>query len=124
MKTSVSKRKTKIRNPLLLLATSLLSGCAGPFLFSPTDDISCKEVLKMLNSNKEKMVLIDVRAPGEFKEEHIENAINVDYFSTSFEETLSHLPQEKMIVVYCKHGLRVKTPLRFLKIWDIRRNSV
>ena len=51
-------------------------------------------------------LVIDVRTPVEFSEAHIKNAINIDYFSKSFSETISKLDKQKTILVYCAAGGR------------------
>lgn len=51
-------------------------------------------------------LVIDVRTPVEFSEAHIKNAINIDYFSNSFSETISKLNKQKTILVYCAAGGR------------------
>ena len=51
-------------------------------------------------------LVIDVRTPVEFSEAHIQNAINIDYFSKSFSETISKLDKQKTILVYCAAGGR------------------
>ena len=51
-------------------------------------------------------LVIDVRTPVEFSEANIKNAINIDYFSKSFSETISKLDKQKTILVYCAAGGR------------------
>lgn len=51
-------------------------------------------------------LVIDVRTPVEFSEARIKNAINIDYFSKSFSETISKLDKQKTILVYCAAGGR------------------
>ena len=51
-------------------------------------------------------LVIDVRTSTEFSEGHIKNAVNVDFFSKSFEATISKLDKKKTILVYCAAGGR------------------
>ena len=51
-------------------------------------------------------LVIDVRTPAEFSEAHIKNAVNIDYFSKSFSETISKLDKQKTLLVYCAAGGR------------------
>jgi len=39
--------------------------------------------------NKENFVIIDVRTPEEYANGHIENAINLDYYSKTFKDDLN-----------------------------------
>ncbi len=64
-----------------------------------------KEEFKELIT-KGNTLVIDVRTPVEFSEAHIKNAINIDYFSKSFSETISKLDKQKTILVYCAAGGR------------------
>ena len=57
-------------------------------------------------TNENNIQIIDVRTPVEFSEAHIKNAINIDYFSKSFSETISKLDKQKTILVYCAAGGR------------------
>ena len=70
-------------------------------------------------------LVIDVRTPAEFSEAHIKNAINIDYFSKSFSETISKLNKQKTILVYCAAGGRSKSAcldfkkLGFKKVYNL-----
>lgn len=62
-------------------------------------EISYKELNKMMNSNKD-AILIDVRSKQEYKEGHLENAINIPLYD--FENNISKIPnKESTIIVYC-----------------------
>ena len=53
------------------------------------------------------VVLLDVRTAEEFKDVHIQNAINIDVKQDGFiEEAKSTLPADKTIAVYCRGGRR------------------
>jgi len=52
------------------------------------------------------VVLIDVRTPEEYKEGYIEDAINLNYFGSDFELTISSLDKGKPVYVYCASGGR------------------
>ncbi len=52
-------------------------------------------------------ILLDVRTPEEYKEEHIKGAIQIDIKADNFKEkALKQLPKEKTIMVYCRSGRR------------------
>ena len=50
--------------------------------------------------------LIDVRTPEEFKEGHVDGALNIDYYSQGFETQFSKLDKEKPVYLYCRSGFR------------------
>lgn len=55
---------------------------------------------------KEGVVLIDVRTPEEFEEDHIANAININFYDADFEKRIAAYNNKKTIYVYCKSGGR------------------
>lgn len=57
------------------------------------------------NSN---MVLVDVRTPSEIAEGKIGEAIEIDFRSSNFKESITKLDKSKDYVVYCKSGGRSK----------------
>lgn len=50
--------------------------------------------------------VIDVRTPAEFAAGHLEDAVNIDWESGSFEEQVAELPRDEAYVVYCASGNR------------------
>ena len=51
-------------------------------------------------------VILDVRTPDEYSEEHLENAHLLDVRSKEFEDELEKMDKNKKYFVYCKAGLR------------------
>lgn len=86
----------------LLIITLLLISCI------PSDNISTNlkaEVFKTRIEN-EAVQLIDVRTPKEFDAGHINNAININYFSKNFQDSISLLRTELPVFIYCRSGKR------------------
>ena len=75
-----------------------------PFSLFSQKKITREEFKELIT--KGNTLVIDVRTPVEFSEAHIKNAINIDYFSKSFSETISKLNKQKTILVYCAAGGR------------------
>lgn len=50
--------------------------------------------------------ILDVRTPGEFALEHIDQAINIDWLSNDFVANTEKLDKSKPVFVYCKSGAR------------------
>ena len=75
-----------------------------PFSLFSQKKITREEFKELIT--KGNTLAIDVRTPVEFSEAHIKNAINIDYFSKSFSETISKLDKQKTILVYCAAGGR------------------
>lgn len=51
-------------------------------------------------------VIIDVRTPDEFKEDHIVGAVNMDYLSDEIMELIEEMNKETAYAIYCKGGMR------------------
>lgn len=73
-----------------------------------------------------KVQLVDVRTPEEFEAGHIENALNIDFFSEHFSANFEKLDKDKPVYIYCKSGNRsgkaaIKLEeLGFKKIYDLK----
>lgn len=53
--------------------------------------------------------IVDVRTPEEFKEGHIQNAMNIDWLGEHFVEYTEKLDKNKAVFVYCRSGKRSKS---------------
>ncbi|TYA54337.1 rhodanese-like domain-containing protein [Formosa maritima] len=86
-------------------------------LLSPTD-------FKMQIDGKE-VQLIDVRTPEEFQENHIEDALNIDFYSEDFESEFNKLDKDQPVYMYCRSGYRSNQSalklekMGFTKIYDL-----
>lgn len=68
-------------------------------------NLSPKEFMSKLNKT-EHAVILDVRTPAEFESGALENAINIDFFSPTFQQRLAMLDKSKPYFVYCRSGNR------------------
>jgi len=65
--------------------------------------IKSKELTEL--QNKKKLVILDTRAPEEYKVSHIEGAQLIDY--DNFEpEDVKDIPKDAEVIVYCSVGYR------------------
>jgi len=62
------------------------------------------EFNKLINNSK--ISLLDVRTKHEFKNGHIENAGQLNYYAFSFRQKLLLLPKNQEIYLYCNTGYR------------------
>lgn len=67
------------------------------------------------------VVILDVCTPKEFRTAHLENAININYFSRSFKFSLSGLDRDKAYLVYCRMGGRSKFAQKTMKDFGFKR---
>lgn len=69
-------------------------------------NIPAKEAYKRIKKNPDAFYILDVRMPSEFKESHLQNAHNLDFWGPTFENDMAKLPKDKTIVIYCRSGIR------------------
>ena len=81
------------------------------------EDITPKEAHSLIGDNKESsdFVIVDVRTPDEFADGHIEDATNLDYYSSSFRDELEKLDKTKTYLIYCQSGRRSNASLEIMK---------
>lgn len=74
-----------------------------------------------------KVQLVDVRTPREYRGGHIKNALNIDFFDAAgFAKAFQKLDKEKPVYIYCRSGSRSRKAARkliemgFSKIYDLK----
>ena len=80
-------------------------------------DIGVEEANQMIRNgqNQGNLVIIDVRTPEEFNQEHIENASNIDFYSDNFKAELNKLDKNKTYVIHCQSGGRSSRALEIMR---------
>lgn len=75
-----------------------------------------KEAYDMIEKNKNNpsFTVLDVRTPDEYKEGHIEGAVNINYNEPSFNTELARLDKKKTYLVYCRTGRRSKDAVQIM----------
>ena len=71
-------------------------------------DITTQDAFTLIQNNEGNadFVILDVRTLGEYSEGHIENALNMDYYSATLVAELGELDKTKTYLVYCSSGSR------------------
>jgi len=78
------------------------------------------------HENKGDMTILDVRSQGEFAKGFIKGAINIDFWSKGFVESISKLDKSRIYLVYCASGVRSSGAMKkmcdlgFEKIYNIK----
>jgi len=108
---------------LLVIGVVSTGGCVGQE--TPTQiigDITPQEAFTLIqdNQNNPDFVIIDVRTPEEFADGHIENAINLDYYSETFGDELNKLDKNKTYLIYCRSGKRSRNALDIMEELNFR----
>lgn len=62
----------------------------------------------------EKGVLIDIRSPKEFSQNHIIDAKNVDFYDDNFKTAILKYDKETPVFIYCQTGTRSQKATRIL----------
>ena len=93
-----------MKNPFCFLITS----CNGQSskAIQTIDAKSFADKLKLTETVDLKVQLLDVRTPGEYNTEHINNAANVNWNGDDFVAQVEKLDKTKPVFVYCKVGGR------------------
>jgi len=55
---------------------------------------------------EKKVIVLDIRTPGEFKTAHIAGATNIDFLAPDFEARIDQLDANKSYLVHCASGGR------------------
>ncbi len=82
------------------------------YIFSNFKNIDPKTAYTLIKNEKNKVFLLDVRTPEEYKEEHIPESylIPID----SLPNQIDKIPKEKKIIIYCRSGMRSASASRLL----------
>lgn len=80
------------------------------------NDIKSLDAYGLIAENKSnsKFVILDVRSPDEYSENHIENAENITYNSQNFEVEIEKLDKDKKYLVYCRSGHRSSNAIKVM----------
>ena len=77
-------------------------------------EISYKRLKEIMRQDKS-CILLDVRSKQEFKENHLNNAINIPLFDLEKQMAQNVLPDKnRNIIIYCVSGYRSKKVKEFL----------
>lgn len=112
----------------LVIGVVLTGGCAGiatPAQEASTqiiENIAPQEAFTLIKDkqNNPDFIIIDVRTLEEFAEEHIEDAINIDFYAKTFRDELNRLDKNKTYLIYCRSGGRSGNALNIMEELDFR----
>ena len=91
------------------------------FLFLNSCNSSTSENIQYISSSdyilslSDNVKLIDVRTPSEFDSGHIQDAVNIDFFSESFQSDILSLNKDSKIILYCRTNNRSSKSADLLK---------
>ena len=87
-----------------------------------SQDIFPAEAWELITKNRDgdDLVIIDVSTPQEYKDLHLEGAVNVNLLSRFFKTRLDVMNKSKTYVVYCKVGGRSKIAQKLMQQFGFR----
>lgn len=110
---------------LLSLLTAISFGTTGCSAQSDGINVlSPKDFIEQAKADTTSIIL-DVRTPGEYKEEHLAGAQQLDFLNTSaFEAGIKQLDKSHTYYVYCRSGKRshnacIKMKKQGFKVFDM-----
>lgn len=62
-----------------------------------------------------KGTLIDIRIPSEYEQDKITNAINLDFYSSNFEDKLLEFERDLPYFLYCRTGTHTRSVLETMQ---------
>lgn len=68
--------------------------------------INTKPIKEISQKELKNVTVVDVRTPEEFKQGHLPNAININWYDADFAEQFSAIDKNETIYLYCKVGGR------------------
>jgi rhodanese-related sulfurtransferase len=104
-------KKAVFRRPLVAFGVATLVLCLGS-LVRADEAIAPNEAAKLIKEKKN-ILLIDVRTPAEYAEEHLVKAKLVPL--QELEERVAELQKGKPILLYCRSGHRSGMALKILQ---------
>ncbi len=117
----------------LVTGAVLTGGCAGNQTAPPEtagqiiENVSPQEALNLIqeNQNNPDFVILDVRTAEEVADGHIEEAINIDFYSETFRDEIDRLDKNRTYLIYCRSGgrsgnaLDIMAELNFREVYNI-----
>lgn len=103
-----------MRNKVAIVAFAVLgAACAqikqkpagSPFGVSEPLALSPQTAYEQWKAAPDKVVILDVRTPEEYRSGHIRGAQNIDFYS-GFEEAIQKLPKDRVYYLHCASGRR------------------
>ena len=122
---------------LSLLVATVVTGCmvpqSGSGLGNTDGDMPAYGVITVQESadvigalqDDPAFVLLDIRTAAEVEASHLSGAINLDYYSDSFEDDLAALDRSVIYLIYCRtgnrtgHAYRMMAELGFEHVYDM-----
>lgn len=85
--------------------------------------VAATEAYQRWKAAPEKVVILDVRTPSEYKSGHIRGAQNVDFY-TGFERAIQQLPKDKVYYLHCASGRRSASAVEIMRKYGFHAYNI
>lgn len=101
---SIRKSAVLLGFGFCLVAAALADSSTQKATEIPVKHVGPNEAQKLIAEKK--VIVLDLRTPGEFKTTHIAGATNIDFLAADFETRIDQLDTHKAYLVHCASGGR------------------
>src|SRR5690242_13639253 len=105
----------------IILSTVMMLGVTAVSAGEPAlavQHVDAKQAQKLVAEKK--VVVLDIRTPGEFNKGRIAGAKNIDFLAPDFEQRIEALDKSKSYLVHCASGGRSTHSLALFKKHDFQ----
>ena len=116
------RRFLMTRKRILVTVTFLCLLTLAPFAYADGEpilkSISSSESAKLIKENKDNsnFIILDVRTPDEFKNGHLKNAVQLNFYDSNFVNELEELDRTKTYLIHCHSGGRSGKTLQYMRM--------
>jgi len=111
LRTSSPRRSTALVVAGLFTMIPLGTACGGP----DSSQALGPSAVNAADQDFSNAVLIDVRTPEEFAQQHLEGALNINVQSADFVTQIEALDRNTAYAVYCRSGNRSAQAVKIMK---------
>ena len=86
--------------------------------------VNVKEAKERIAKNNPSLIILDVRTPEEFEEEHLPKAVNINIIDHQFPEKIARLSKEKTYIIHCHSGRRAHRAAELMEESGFKHLSV
>lgn len=94
--------------PCMALAAALLLTACTTTEADGITEVTATKAKELVDQRRGQpdFIILDIRTPGEFKQGHIEGAVNIDFYGNDFKAKLKALDKDKTYLLHCRSGNR------------------
>lgn len=94
---------------------NILKRLKNVYRFNRSNVSITEEEMKELLKSNDNIILLDVRSPQEYEEDHLPGAINIPNYELYYKVPRMIKQKDSIIIAYCNFGIRSKKAIKILK---------